>query len=564
MITSTKFNMGPMADTAEFYRRGYWQDRLTVDYFDEHAVAHPGKAALIDNRGTLTYGELAARTRNLAAALIRLGIGSGDVVGVLSPNWSELPISHLALDRIGAIFLPLHDGFRREELCSLLSQSRAKALIYPASYHGFDYRVLVEELRLGLPDLRLLIVMRAPPIGGELAFDTLVLDDGWRGAKGNNFLDAYRPDPSSPMQIMVSSGTTAAPRCSVFCDNAMVFKLVRQYGRHACRLGSNDIAAAIAPAGTGSTGYNYPILAPLLFGGTSVLLERWNGLEPERALELMATHRCTYAVVIPTQLVKLVNAPDLGCYDFSALRFITNGGAKLAAAVAEAAERSFGCVVQTMYGSTDSAVPTMTSIDDLAEKRRTVGRVLEGQELRVVRDDGTPAEPGEAGEIWWRGANGGFGYLNMPEATKAVWDNEGWYHSGDLGVLDADGYLSITGRRKDMIIRGGRNINPRQIEEILVQHPKVTDAAVIPVGDVVLGEIACAVVVPASQQDSPSLEELNEFIRSQELAVWCQPEKLVLVDDFPRNAGGKVDKRALIASVEAQSGVATRRSRAAA
>ncbi|MBI4191823.1 MAG: AMP-binding protein [Betaproteobacteria bacterium] len=546
-----KLNVRPIADTAEFYLRGYWQDRLIVDYVDEHAAAHPDKAALIDNRGTLTYGELVAQTRNLAAALVGLGIGSGDVVGVQAPNWAELPISHLALDRIGAIFLPLHDGFRHEELRNLLSQSRAKALIFPASYRGFNHRALVEDLRPGLPDLRYSIVMRAPPAVGELAFDALVWDDAWRGARGNNFLDACRPNASSPSQIMVSSGTTAVPRCSVFCDNAMVFKLVRQYGRYACHLGSDDIAAAIAPAGTGSTGYNYPILAPLLFGGTSILLERWNGLEPERALELIAAHRCTYAVVIPTQLVKLVNVPDLGCYDFSALRFITNGGAKLAATVAEAAERSFGCVVQTMYGSTDSAVPTMTSIDDPAEKRRTVGRVLEGQELRVVRDDGTPAEPGEPGEIWWRGANGGFGYLNAPEANKAVWDNEGWFHSGDIGVLDADGYLSITGRRKDMIIRGGRNINPRQIEEILVQHPKVTDAAVIPIGHAVLGEIACAVVVPASQQDSPSLEELNEFIRSKELAVWCQPEKLVLVDDFPRNAGGKVDKRALIASVEA-------------
>lgn len=551
MSTPNILSMKPMADPAEFYRRGYWSNRLIVDYVDEHAAAHPEKAALIDNRGTLGYAELAARTRNLAAAFLRLGIVAGDVVGIQSPNWSELPVTHLALDRIGAVFLPLHDGFRQEELKSLLTQARAKAMIYAASYRGYDHRALIGELQRSLPELRIKIVMRAVPASDEFAFDTLAADATWRSVHGERYLEACRPSAASPMQIMVSSGTTAVPRCSVFCDNAMVYKLVQQYGRYACHLGPDDIAAAIAPAGTGSTGYNFPVLAPLLWGATSVLLERWDGLRPELALDLMARHRCTYAVMIPTQLAKLVSAPDLERYDFSALRFITSAGAKLPIAVAEAAERAFGCVMQTNYGSTESAVAALTCIDDPEDKRRTVGRVVDGQELRIVRADGTPAKPCEAGEIWWRGANGGFGYLNMPEASKAVWDSAGWYHSGDIGVLDADGYLSITGRIKDMILRGGRNINPRQIEEILVQHPKVTDAAVIPLGHPVLGEIACAVVIPASQQERPSLDELNQFILAKELAVWCQPEKLVLMDDFPRNAGGKVDKLALVASIAA-------------
>lgn len=551
MNARDKRDMRPLADTAEFYARGYWGDRLTVDYVDAHAKAYPRKAALIDSRGILTYAALVMQSQNLAAALLGCGIGSGDVVGIQAPNWSELPVSHLALDRIGAIFLPLHDGFREEELHSLLAQSRAKALIYPPSYRGYNHRELVEKLRQRLPELRLLIVMRAAPVESELAFDALTADDEWRTARGLSFLAACRSTAASPSQIMVSSGTTAAPRCSIFCDNAMIFKLVRQYGGYACRLCPDDIAAAIAPAGTGSSGYTFGVLAPLLMGCTAVLLERWNGLEPERALELIAAYRCTYAVVIPTQLAKLVSAPGISGYDFSALRFITSAGAKLPNAVAEAAERAFGCVIQVMYGSTENAVATTTSIDDPEEKRRTVGRVAEGQELRIVRGDGDPAQPGEPGEIWWRGANGGFGYLNMPEATREVWDENGWYHSGDIGVLDADGYLSITGRRKDMIIRGGRNINPRQIEEILVQHPDVIDAAVIPVGHDVLGEIACAVVIPASPLSKPSLQELNQYILSKGLAVWCQPEKLVLIDDFPRNAGGKVDKPALIARIEA-------------
>jgi non-ribosomal peptide synthetase component E (peptide arylation enzyme) len=170
---------------------------------------------------------------------------------------------------------------------------------------------------------------------------------------------------------------------------------------------------------------------------------------------------------------------------------------------------------------------------------------MEGSELRLVRDDGTDAGVGEPGEVIWRGANVGFGYLNDPEGTATVWDEEGWYHSGDMGMLDADGYLTIVGRKKDMIIRGGRNINPGAIEEALLRHPAVLDVAVVPVPDPTLGEIVGAVVVPVAGA-RPTLAELNQFLLDQGMAVWYQPERLLLLDDLPRNAGAKINKQELI------------------
>jgi len=552
MTVLKRSELNSLPDVEEFRRRGFWKGKLLVDYFDERCSENPDKTALIDSRGSLTYGEVYARTRCLAMSFARLGIGAGDVVAVQAPNWSELIISHLALDRIGTIFLPLHDGFRHQEMHHILSKSHAKALIFPASYHGFEHRELVDKLRSELPELRHVVVMRSEAREGELAFETLATEECFEEQKGKSLLADRRPDPSEPLQVMVSSGTTSLPQCSVFCDNAQAFKIRDHFGSYACHLGPDDIAAAIAPAGTGATGYSYAMLAPLLHGGTSVLLERWSGNASAEALDLITKYRCTYAVVIPTQLVKLVNTPGIDDYDFSSLRFITNAGAKLAPSVAEAAERLFGCVVQTIYGATDAGVPTMTTIDDPANKRRTVGRVLEGQDLMIVDDKGHPVGEEIPGEIWWRGANAGFGYLNSPEATKAIWDDDGWYHSGDIGVMDGDGYLSIVGRKKDMIIRGGRNISPGKIEEILLLHSKVMDVAVIPVLQEELGEIACAVVIPNPKMDKPTLAELNEFLLAEEYAVWLQPERLELVDDFPRNVGGKVDKSKLAVAVKAR------------
>lgn len=527
---------------AEYRRLGYWTDRLIVDYVDEHAARTPDKAAITDNRGSITYQNLVRRTENLAASLLELGVKAGEVVAVQAPNWAELVLAHLALDRIGAIFLPVHDGFRETEMRHLLGSSRAVALIHPAAFHGFEHRALASALAPDLPALLHRIVLRAAPQGDELSFDTLCEEEGWRAARGQTWLRGHRAPAQSPLQIMVSSGTTALPKCSIFSDNNMVFKLVGQYGRYATQMTDRDIGASIAPAGTGATGYNYPIIAPLLHGGSSVLLERWEGHRPEQALELIARHRCTFAVMIPTQLVKLLRSPHASDYDLSSLRFISNAGAKLTDSDAAEAERIFGCPVQTVYGATDAGVPTMTRIADPAPRRRTAGHVLPGEEVRILRDDGTEAAPGEPGEVTWRGANSSYGYLSAVD-QGGVWDEDGWYHSGDLGTLDEEGYLVIVGRKKDMIIRGGHNINPHKIEEILIRHPAVADAAIVPIRDAVLGEQIGAAIVLVHGQPEPSLAELARFVLEAGVPKWYQPEYLKFFNDLPRNAGGKIDKR---------------------
>jgi non-ribosomal peptide synthetase component E (peptide arylation enzyme) len=528
----------------DFHADGRWGARLLVDHLDARANETPDKIAIVEDRRRLSYRDVVRMSENVAAGLLDLGIGRGDVVAIQAPNWAELPIVHFATDRIGAIFVPLSEGFRDQELRHLLRQSRARVIFCADALRGFWPRDLIEKLRGDLPDLRHVISLRASGDSTACTFESLAESGKWRHEAGRPLFASCRADADAPSHVMVSSGTTGLPRCSLFSDNNTIVKLLQQYVR-AARVGSADVAAALAPAGTGATGYNYPILAMLLLGGTSVLLEHWNSNRLDQALELIAANACTVAVVVPAQLARLVQAADLHRYDLGPLRVVTNSGAKLPRSVAESVERLFGCTVQTIYGTSEAGATAMTRVDDTdAQRRNTVGQPLDGQEVRLLDAEGRDVSPGEVGEVCWRGANKSYGFLNDAEGTAKVWDADGLLHSGDLGRLEADGYLQIVGRKKDMIIRGGQNVNPGAIEDILIHHPGVAEVAVVAFEDAVLGERIAACVV-AKSGHAPSLESLKSLVRDKGFAAWHQPELLVPMNELPRNAGGKIDKTSL-------------------
>lgn len=537
--TFARYKLYRNAREQTYLREGIWRGKRLFEYVDAHAIANPDKIAIIDNLGALTYRDFRRLSRNFAAALARLGVTRGDIVAIQSPNWRELPIAHFAANRLGAICLPIHDGFRELELAHLLRLSQARVFIRPNVFHGFDHRALVQKIRDTLPDLKHEIVMRAEPVQDELRFDDLANNDSRSGLVGLDD-DSIKCPSTEPLYIMVSSGTTGMPRCSVFCDDAVSVKIVQQFGTHSAFMSENDVGAAIAPAGTGATGYNYPVLGALLHGATSVMLERWSGVRANDALQLIVEQKCTYAVVIPTQLIKMVREAKERSFRYKGLRFITYAGAKLAPAVAGEAEEIFGCPIQAVYGASDAGVPTMTLITDPPEKRRTVGRLVIGEEIKIIDAEGTLLPAGEVGEICWRGANSSYGYLNSEEIRE-----DDWHYSGDLGRLNDEGYLEVVGRKKDMIIRGGRNINPGKIEEVLLTHEKIAEVAVIPVPDELLGEIVCAVVAPSRNTTSLTLHEINTAIQKAGMPVWYQPERLEVLVELPRNAGGKIDKRKL-------------------
>jgi non-ribosomal peptide synthetase component E (peptide arylation enzyme) len=276
-----------------------------------------------------------------------------------------------------------------------------------------------------------------------------------------------------------------------------------------------------------------------------VVLEHWSADRIDEAIRLIQDHACTYAVAVPAQLAKIVQLERLSSFDLSHLKLITYAGAKLPPSIAEATEKLLGCVVQSSYGTSEAGSTTMTRADDPPESRHySVGRPLRGQAVSILNTAGRPVSAGQAGEVCWRGPNKSYGFLNDPDGTRNVWDAEGLFHSGDLGRFDESGNLHITGRIKDMIIRGGQNINPGAIEEILLAHAQISEVAVVGVEDKILGE-RIAVCLTLRGSEGPSLQTLKSLVLKQGLAHWNQPELLIVLDELPRNAGGKVDKKQL-------------------
>jgi acyl-coenzyme A synthetase/AMP-(fatty) acid ligase len=309
-------------------------------------------------------------------------------------------------------------------------------------------------------------------------------------------------------------------------------------------LRAEDVVAGIAPAGTGATGYVFPILTPLLHGATSVILERWS--DPEDAVDLIAYHRCTTAVGIPTQLTRMRPSLERRTPEqFEDFRLFVNAGAPLPYDTGFKIEALMACKIQSMYGSTDGGTPVMTTVKDPKEKRlRTVGKVVPGCECELWDLDGQVVPQGQSGEVAWRSADKSWGYLGDDDQTAKTFTAQRFYRSGDLGQFDSEGYLRIIGRVKDMILRGGRNVFPLTIEEQLVKHPSILEVAVTAMPDPILGERACAFVVLRRDQEL-TFESAVDFLKGQKLAVWQLPERLEIMEDLPRGPGGKVIKSKL-------------------
>lgn len=526
---------------AQFRKQGYWQDRTLYERFRAAADKYPHKTAVIDGDRRITYAEMLRTVDNIASNLLDLGVPQGGVVALQSKNAAEMLMMHFGAQRVGRLYLPIHDSWREIEVEHCLSRAEVTTVVIPGVYREFDHRAMLEGIRERLPLLKNVFVLEGDP-GPFRRFAELLKPGRHTAAE----LDAQRPDPDMPATIMLSGGTTALSKLSRWSSNNLL-NMLDCYAE-TCNYGADDISAAIAPAGTGATGYLFPILTPLLHGATSVILTRWK--DPEEAIELILKHRCTHATGIPTQLTLMVPGLEKRrIEDFARFKVFTNAGAPLSYDTAVKIEALMGCRIHTLYGATDAGTPTMTRVDDPDDKRlTTVGRVMRGCDCQLWDGNGKPVPTGEAGEVVWRGPDKSYGYLGDEAATRAAFTADGYYKSGDLGQFDAEGYLRITGRIKDMILRGGRNISPRTCEEPLMTHPAVLEVAIAAMPDPILGERACAFVM-LREGMSLTFDEMIRFLTEQKLAVWQMPERLEIVDDMPRSTGAKIAKARLTALI---------------
>lgn len=524
-----------------YTQAGFWGSRIWTDYIDETARQAPERIAIMDSAGSLTYAEFRRAIGHLALQLVELGIKKEERFGIQLPNWHEFVIIRFALAKIGAVSVPLPADWRRKEVEYVLGTSEAVGLVAPLQFRGRDYVSEYADLGASVPTIRTRLVARAgaEPVPGWRSLGSLI--DGRREPAGAGGLASLRPGANEVDLIVTTSGSTAAPKMVVRTPNCFL-TTTRQFVEHRGLLTGSDVVAGLAPIARG-VGYWIGVAAPVVAGCTMALLDRFT---PEAAVQWIARTRATVAIAVPTQIVKMLDVPDLARHDLRGFRLFVNGGAAIAPSAAEEAERRFGCVIMSAYGAVEGGIPTCTAVDDPPEKRfRTVGRALPGMEMRIVDDDGRPLPPGSPGEIVYRGPNVSVGFWRNAEGYRQLFDDAGWFRSGDLGVIDEQGYLTIVGRKKEIIIRGGINISPTEVEGLLQDHPALRQVAIVKMPDPVLGERCCAYVVPAPGA-SVTVESLAEFLAARDVAKYKFPERVELCGDLPTTGeGGKVLRRAL-------------------
>ena len=519
------------------YSARLWQPRPLYEVIDQTALARPDAPAVSDQHERLSYSELVGRSHALADFLLKLGLKPGAAVALQTPNRTALAITHLACDRADLLFIPLSTSWRHSELSHLLATANAEVVIVPQASKEADFVATIADLRSQLPMLKHLGTLDGDAPDADFDFAQV--------SRRGKTIAVRQRDPNMPRYAMVSSGTTELPRISLWSDNNL-WCFMQAFIKDV-QLTADDVAISIGPANTGALGYVFAVLGPLLAGASSVLLENWS---PEAALKLMDRERVTMATAVPTQVIKMLQYEKVADFNYTSLRVFTTAGAPLPPHTAEAMETVFGCTNHILYGTTDGGAAASTSVTDPTEKRySTVGRVLDGNEVRLLDTRGRHVAPGESGEICWRSPTKSFGYLNDPERTQEAFDAEGFYHSGDLGRIDDDGYLSIVGRAKDMIIRGGQNISPQELENLLSRHPAVAEVAILGMPDPLYGERVCACVA-LRPGESLALEGVTDFLRREQVATFKLPERLEIFAEMPKNAGGKIRKVDLRATVE--------------
>ncbi|MDP6707365.1 MAG: AMP-binding protein, partial [Alphaproteobacteria bacterium] len=467
-----------------------------------------------------------------ALALLDLGVGPGDVVSLLLPNWWQFNVVHMACVRIGAITNPLMPIFREGQLIFMLGFAETKVLIAPETYRGFDYRPMVDGMRPELPKLA-----HAFYIGGvgDDAFEAHFLAQARETADDAEArLAGLRPGSNDVIEIIYTSGTTGQPKGVMHTANTLFCHLY-PLNEHLALTG-DDVFQMSSPLAH-QTGFIWGVLISTMLGTTVVLQDRW---EPVKGAELIERHRVTYTMASTPFLNDLASVAEPGRFDLSSLRYFIAAGAPIPPALVERAQAQVGMKVLSGWGMSECALATVCRPSDPPEKIfGTDGLVLDCNGVKVVDGDGNEAPVNTEGLLLVTGAAQFVGYLKRPDLHGT--DADGWFDTGDLAYMDADGYIRITGRAKDIIIRGGENIPVVEVESCIFRHPAVEDVAVVGMPDERLGERGCAYVT-LNQGHDLTFTQLIAYLDEEKMTKQYLPERLEILDAFPRTPSGKIQK----------------------
>lgn len=512
---------------------GFWRDETILDYFDAAVAERPDHVAIVDykspsrRRFALTYRELNQHVSNIAANFLSLGIQPGDVISIQLPNWWEFTALHLAAMRIGAVTNPLMPIFRRRELEFMLQLAESKLLITPEEFRKFSYRPLVGELRKVLPALKHAFFVGAE---GADSFDRLL-----EPSQSSGHRPSFTPPQADDVcQVLFTSGTTGEPKGVMHTSNTLwgdVRPRVERLG-----LGADDVVFMPSPLAH-QTGFLVGILMPIYVRGTAVLQDIWNA---DHALDIMRAEKTTFTMASTPFLLDLTNAIEKAGSELPGFRIFVAGGAPIPPALVHRSSKALGAAIVSIWGMTECGASTATDVGDPVNKAsESDGKPNPGAEIRVVDRNGTVLGHDISGHLQVRSAGNFVGYLKRPHlnATSA----DGWLETGDLATINNEGYVRITGRSKDVIIRGGENVPVVEIEGLLFEHPDIAEVAIVPYPDERLGERGCAFVVPR-EGSRLTLDDIAAFLIEKGCTKNYLPERLEIVSEMPRTPSGKIQK----------------------
>ncbi|EHO1973358.1 TPA: medium-chain fatty-acid--CoA ligase [Escherichia coli] len=516
---------------AAYRQQGLWGDASLADYWQQTARAMPDKIAVVDNHGaSYTYSALDHAASCLANWMLAKGIESGDRIAFQLPGWCEFTVIYLACLKIGAVSVPLLPSWREAELVWVLNKCQAKMFFAPTLFKQTRPVDLILPLQNQLPQLQQIVgVDKLAPATSSLSLSQIIADN-------TPLTTAITTHGDELAAVLFTSGTEGLPK-GVMLTHNNILASERAYCAR-LNLTWQDVFMMPAPLGH-ATGFLHGVTAPFLIGARSVLLDIFT---PDACLALLEQQRCTCMLGATPFVYDLLNVLEKQPADLSALRFFLCGGTTIPKKVARECQQ-LGIKLLSVYGSTESSPHAVVNLDDpLSRFMHTDGYAAAGVEIKVVDDARKTLPPGCVGEEASRGPNVFMGYFDEPELTARALDEEGWYYSGDLCRMDEAGYIKITGRKKDIIVRGGENISSREVEDILLQHPKIHDACVVAMPDERLGERSCAYVVLKAPHHSLSLEEVVAFFSRKRVAKYKYPEHIVVIEKLPRTASGKIQK----------------------
>lgn len=528
-------DLGVKARRDAMIAAGLWRDETLLDHFRRNVARLGDKVAVIATRAEqgdetrLTYADLDRLSDRVAVGLARRGVGEGDVVSFQLPNWWQFTVLHLAALKVGAVSNPLMIIFRERELTFMLGLAESKVLVVPVKFRNVDHRAIAKAVQAGVPTLAHVVVVDGE---GEEAFDRLIADDATAAELAA--IRGRRLSADAVIELLYTSGTTGEPKGVSHTSNTMLANLVPFAER--LHLGEGDVIHMPSPMAH-QLGFMYGLVLPAMLGATAVLQDIFVAATMAKQI---AEEEATFTMGATPFLNDLSDHCIATGTTTPTLRIFVSAGAPIPRPLVTKARRALGAAIISAWGMSENGAVTTTRLEDPEDKvTGTDGCPLPGMAVRVVDPAGHVVETGQEGQLQVRGCSNFIGYMKRPGLAQV--DGDGWFDTGDIARMDADGYIRIAGRSKDIIIRGGENIPVVEVEDMLFKHPAVATVAIVGYPDARLGERACAYVVlrPGAML---SFDEMVAYLKEQKMAVQYIPERLEVVEDVPRTPSGKIQK----------------------